>query len=303
MTTTVLTIGEALPAMQALASRLWSTESRHHPGQLAWSAAYALPEELDHGPVLLVGGPGGDPGEPVAWGWAESDDWLELCVDPAHPHAADVARTVVEWFLDRAPAGQVSTMVLETEGHLLAALEAAGFTVADQPWFIHHTLDLATLRPVPEVGGYAFRHITPDEHAERAAVHRAAWSATSKVSTGAYDRLAATPPYRHDLDWVAVRTEGDGPGEPGEMVASVLVWLDPATGVALVEPVGCVEEHGGRGLAGAVSLAALTAARDAGATTGLVCPRGDDGYPVPQRIYRRIGFEPGPRTLTLTRTA
>lgn len=299
MTSTVLPIAEALPAMQALASRLWSTGSRHHPGQLAWSAAYALPEELDHGPVLL----GGDPGEPVAWGWAESDDWLELCVDPAR---ADIATTVIEWFLDRAPAGQVSTMVLESEHHLLGPLQAAGFAVADLPWFTHHTLDLATLRPVPEVEGYAFRHVTPDEHAQRAAVHRAAWSATSKVSTGAYERLAATPPYRHDLDWVAVRTDGDGDGagagERGEMVASVLVWLDPATGVALVEPVGCVEEHGGRGLAGAVSLAALTAARDAGATTGLVCPRGDDGYPVPQRIYQRIGFEPGPRTLTLTRT-
>jgi predicted GNAT family acetyltransferase len=87
----------------------------------------------------------------------------------------------------------------------------------------------------------------------------------------------------------------------GEMVASACLWLDPATGVALIEPVGCAPEHRGRGLAGAVSLAALHAARDLGATTGLVCPRGDDDYPVPGRVYRRIGFRPGPRTLTLTR--
>jgi hypothetical protein len=39
-----------------------------------------------------------------------------------------------------------------------------------------------------------------------------------------------------------------------------------------------------------------TAARDLGATEGLVCPRGDDDYPVPGRLYRRIGFEPGART-------
>ena len=87
------------------------------------------------------------------------------------------------------------------------------------------------------------------------------------------------------------------------MIASVCVWLDTVTGVALVEPVGCVPEHRGRGLAGAVSAAALGAARDAGATTGMVCPRGDDGYPVPMRVYQRLGFEPGPRTITLVRPA
>lgn len=284
---TELPIAEALPAMQALASRLWSPESRHHPGQLAWSAAYALPEELSHGPVLL---------DEQAWAWAESDDWLELCVDPAYADGAPaLAARLIAWFLDRAPAGPVSTMVLETEEHLLEPLRAAGFEVADYPWFTHHTLDLASMRPVPEVAGYSFRHVTPDEHAERAAVHRAAWDVTSKVSTGAYERLASTPPYRHETDWVAVDDES------GAMVASCCVWLDDATGVALVEPVGCVPEHRGRGLAGAVSLAALTAARDLGGTTGLVCPRGDDDYPGPMRIYRGIGFEPGPRTLTLTR--
>jgi len=103
------------------------------------------------------------------------------------------------------------------------------------------------------------------------------------------------PYYRHDLDWVAVDAAG-------EMVTSVCLWLDPATGVALVEPVGCAPEHRGRGLAGAVSLAALRAAYDIGATTGLVCPRGDDDYPVPGRVYRAIGFEPGPRTVTLARS-
>lgn len=278
-----LSVAEALPAMQDLASRLWSPASRHHPGQLAWSAAYALPAELDHGPVLLDG--------EVGWAWAEADDWLELCVDPSY---ADRAAGLVAWFLDRAPAGPVSTMVLETEEHLLGPLRAAGFEVVDAPWFTHHFLDLSVIGPVPVVEGYAFRHVEPGEWAARSAVHRAAWSPTSKVSEAAYARLAATPPYRHDLDWVGVDASG-------EMVASCLVWLDPRTGVALVEPVGCVDEHQGRGLAGAVSLAALTAARDVGARTGLVCPRGDEDYPGPQRIYRRIGFRPGARTLTLTR--
>ena len=117
---------------------------------------------------------------------------------------------------------------------------------------------------------------------------------TSKVSGAAYRRLMATPPYRAVLDWVAVTPDD-------EMVASCCVWLDDAAGVALVEPVGCHPEHRRRGLASAVSLAALHAARDVGGTTGLVRPRGDDDYPEPGRVYRGIGFVSGPRTRTWVR--
>jgi predicted N-acetyltransferase YhbS len=280
-------IDEALPEMQALASRLWSPASRHHPGQLAWSARFALPEVLDHGPVAVVHGPDGL----AAWAWAESADWFELCVQPDR---GELVGELVQWACERRGPGELSTMVLETEEHLLVGLTAAGFTVVDRPWFTHHSLDLALLPSAAVPEGYALRHVAADEHEARSAVHRAAWSATSQVSAGAYRRLMGTPPYRPELDWVVV----DG---GGTMVASCLVWLDPGTGVALVEPVGCVPEHRGQGLAGAVSIAALVAAREAGAHTGLVCPRGDDDYPVPARIYRRIGFEPGPRTVTLAR--
>ena len=284
---TECSVAEALPQMQALTSRIWSRESRHHPGQLAWSYAYGLPEDLGHGPVALLR----RYGAVVAWAWAESDDWLEICVDPSALDAGDAA---VAWFLERAGERAVRTMVLDAEEHVIAMLDRAGFVVdADLPWFTHHFLELAA---TPELGveGYTLRHVEPHEAAARAACHRDAWSATSKVSTAAYERLMRTPPYRHDLDWVAVA--GDG-----RMVASVCVWLDATTGVALVEPVGCVPEHRGQGLAGAVSAAALRAARAAGATTGMVCPRGDDGYPVPLQVYQRIGFQPGPRTVTFVR--
>jgi GNAT superfamily N-acetyltransferase len=280
-------VEQALPEMQRLASGIWSRGSRHHPGQLSWSVYYA--EDLGLGPVELarVGG------DLVGWAWAESDSWLELCVDPAH---AGVARELIAWFLDRAPGDHLSAMVLETEEHLLSPLTEMGFVAADQPWFTHHFLDLAEPPPVPAVDGYWFRHVRPDEADERSACHRAAWSDSgpSRVTAAAYRRLMAAPGYRHDLDWVAV-------GADGEMVACVGLWLDPATGVVLVEPVGCAPDHRGRGLAGAVSLAALRRARELGAKTALVCPRGDDDYPVPGRIYRSIGFRPGPRTITLTK--
>ena len=100
-----------------------------------------------------------------------------------------------------------------------------------------------------------------------------------------------TSPYRPETDHVVTTDDG-------EWVASCCVWLDDATGVALVEPVGCVEDHQRRGLATSASVSALTAARDLGAMTGLVCPRGDDDHPVPARLYRGIGFVPGARTRT-----
>jgi predicted N-acetyltransferase YhbS len=290
---TELPITDALAAMQSLATRTWTPESRHHPGQLAWSYAYGEPEELGHGPAALLT----RDDEVVAWAWAESDDWVELCVDPAAPDSGDAA---IAWFLGRAGEGAVRTMALDTEEHVIAALDRAGFLPEDQmPWFTHHLLDLADLGEVPEISGYSFRHVEPDEAEARAACHRVAWATpggTSKVTTAAYERLMATPPYRHDLDWVAVDATG-------EMVASVCLWLDPTTGVALVEPVGCAPDHRGRGLAGAVSVVALVAAREAGGRLGLVCPRGDEGYPVPQRVYQRIGFVAGPRTVTFVRPA
>ena len=70
-------IAEALPAMQALASHLWTPETRHHPGQLAWSYAYGLPDVLDHGPAAVQPRRGGG-----RVGWAESDDWMELVSTP-----------------------------------------------------------------------------------------------------------------------------------------------------------------------------------------------------------------------------
>ncbi|KRE94081.1 hypothetical protein ASG76_11835 [Nocardioides sp. Soil774] len=276
MTPERLDVEDALPRMQALSSRLWTPEARHHPGQLAWSAAYGEPDVLDLGPVFAADD---------AWAWLESRDWLEVCgTDPASVEA------VVAAALEEAD-DEVHASTLETETAVVQVLGAAGFGEVELPWFTHHLLDLADLPPVSLPEAYAVRAVAPGEHEERAAVHRAAWSATSRVTGTAYRRLMATPPYRPGTDHVVIAPDG-------AWVASCCVWLDEETGVALVEPVGCVEEHRRLGLATAASVSALTAARELGATQGLVCPRGDDDYPAPARLYQGIGFRPGARTRT-----
>ena len=222
MTGEAVDIDRALPEMRAVASRLTPT-SWQHPGQITWSARYALPEDLDHGPVWVFR----DGALPVGWAWVESPDWMEWCVDPDH---AGVAERAVSWFLETTTS-TVRAMTLDTEPHLVAALAAAGFLEEPGPWFSQHTMDLANLAPVPDVPGYALRAVRPGEHDARAACHRRSWADTSKVSGAAYRRLMATRPYRAALDWVAVTTDD-------EMVASCCVWLDDASGVALVEPVG-----------------------------------------------------------------
>ncbi|WP_231372243.1 GNAT family N-acetyltransferase [Terracoccus sp. 273MFTsu3.1] len=282
-----------LRAMQGHASRLWTPDSRFHPGQLAWSRYYRPvdPMGLDDGEAIAFWTDGG---EVVGFGWAEAPDWLELQVDPARP---DVAEAVVDWFEEVSDARTQAALVMEGDV-AEQALAAAGFEPrTDEPFFTHHVLDLADLPPVPDVPGYTFRHVERHEARTRAAVHAASWSdvGPSKVDERAYEQLMAAWPYRHDLDWVAVDADDT-------MVASALVWLDPAHAAGLVEPVGCVPEHRGRGLAGAVTLAALHRAAEVGASVAQVSPRGDDDYPGPQRLYRALGFRPRARTVTWTRS-
>jgi predicted N-acetyltransferase YhbS len=166
--------------------------------------------------------------------------------------------------------------------------------------------------PAPRLpAGFRVRPVGPDEIAARAAVHRAAWrpqrigrlmvppvdlgAGESGMTASRYAAIAATWPYRPDLDLVVEAPDGT-------LVASALGWLDEANRAGLLEPVGVDPGHARRGLGAAVSLACLHALREAGATRAKVCPRGDDAYPVPRLLYHHIGFRDGPRTATFTRS-
>ena len=283
-----------LRAMQQMCSRLWAPTSRFHPGQLAWNR-YDRPvaaDRVDEGEAISLWRNGSDV---VGFGWAEAPDWLELQVDPAHPEVAD---EIVEWFEEWSDAESQSALVMKGDV-AESALAAAGFEPHPDAWhFTHHLLDLRALPAVPVVEGYAFRPVSgADEAGARAACHAASWSdvGPSAVTGQSYAALMAAWPYRPDLDWVAVDARGD-------LVASCLVWLDPATGVGLVEPVGCVPEHRGRGLAGAVTLASLARLREVGGAVAQVSPRGDDDYPGPRRLYESLGFRPAARTVTWRRS-
>lgn len=108
------------------------------------------------------------------------------------------------------------------------------------------------------------------------------------MSTRMYEWLMETPYYDTALDWVAV-TSGTG-----DMAASCTAWR--CGDVALVEPIGCATVHRRRGLGGGVTLSALAAAREQGASIGIVRPRGDPGYPSRSAFTGRSGFTDRART-------
>ncbi len=284
---------DGLREMQELTQRVWSPASRLHIGDVAWErSANAGRADGWRTAVWRAGGAGDDAGQVVAWGWLAQPGHLLMSVDPARP---ELAETVVDWFRNTAEGPELAAGVLETEQHLLDALESAGFRQDDAaPYYTHHWISLDALDKPVVPDGLTLRHVGADEVGKRAAVHRAAWSdlAPSKMTEEAMGEVMSAWPYRSELDWVVEN-------EAGEFVASALIWLDEQHQVGLVEPVGVATAYRRRGLGQAVNLAALHALREAGGTRAVVCPRGDDGYPKARALYQSIGFRPGSRTLHL----
>lgn len=78
-----------------------------------------------------------------------------------------------------------------------------------------------------------------------------------------YRRLQRAPLYRRDLDLVAVHRDG-------AIAGFVTAWFDDVTREALLEPVGVVPAHRGRGVARALLHSALERSAEVGATRAVV---------------------------------
>lgn len=163
------------------------------------------------------------------------------------------------------------------------------------PDFAYHSRSLTGLPEAVTPDGFTTRSLRGSGESDsdgdldrRVAVHRAAWNST-RVTPDSYRAVMSAWPYRPELDWIVQAPDG-------RFAANCLVWYDDMHRVGLVEPVGTHPDFRRRGLSRAVCLAALHAVRRAGATVAVVYPRGDAGYPVPQRLYRSLGFRPYDRT-------
>ena len=297
-----------LVAMQRAVQRTWTPKQRWHVGDLAWGR-YAVPaaQESMWRTSLWI-----DNADAVmAWGWIELPDHLDWHVDPAHP---ELASDVLAWFEAVATGADRTVTVLDTEQHLVAALERAEYQpVSGAPFFQHCLIDLDESLAAAQVpAGYRLRTVREDEAEARAAAHRAAsrparigtlfvppvdlGEAESGMTNESYQAVMNAWPYRRDLDQVVEAPDGT-------LAAFALGWLDEVNRVGELEPVGTDPRHVRRGLGSAASLACLHALRTAGAIRAVVYPRGDSAYPVPSQLYFGLGFRPVARTVTYGHSA
>ncbi|GAB3137816.1 hypothetical protein GCM10027290_04250 [Micromonospora sonneratiae] len=284
-----------LAARLACVGRTWTPQQRLHVGNVAWADAHG-----DGSPVPDVTLAWGDPlvGFADTWlsGTAEQPATASLHMSPQST-PAQMADAINE-LLHATP--RVTVEVSRQHTGLVDALTAHGFRESHGPWYAQLWRDLTDLsdlaaHPVPD--GYSIRPVRADEFVARVEVHRRCWDpvrikrmlnlpvtgdeAGSSYSVDKHRAVTATPVYRGDLDMVAVAADGS-------LSAFGLGWLDAESGSVLFEPVGTAPDHTERGLARALCAEILRAARDLGATQAVVGPRGDDGYPVPRRLYEGL---------------
>lgn len=292
------------------AARTWTTAQRTHPGDVGWSAAQ---HDLDPSRRARVWTDSDS--EVLAWALVEDVTdgtvYADVHIDPRHLQGADDLRAEVVDFAC-AHAGTTLVPVLDRERGLLEACVERGGMEQEGPWFTHLLTDFTDLAPrrlrplLPD--GYRIRPVRDDEVVARVEVHRRAWSpdrilrlvgveptgneGESAFNVEAYERVRGTALYRTSLDLVVEAPDG-------RLAASALGWYDEVSGSGLIEPVGTDPAFAARGLGRAACAELLREMARLGARVALVCPRGDDQYPVPARLYRSLGMRPVARTKTL----
>lgn len=214
---------------------------------------------------------------------ADAVDWASAGARAAaSPGAADVPDQLAVWAVD-ADTG------------LVRVLEHLGFAAAQQPGLTHWYRHLVDAPPLPDPAlpsGYRLRTVRwPDDIADRVDVHRAAF-APSKMTVEKYERLANMPHYAPARDVVVEAPDGS-------LAAFAIAWLDPIGGIGELEPVGTHPAHRRRGLARAVTLAALAMLRAVGAQDVLVFSRPTNG--ASEALYAAVGFEAITASRTWTR--
>jgi ribosomal protein S18 acetylase RimI-like enzyme len=262
-------------AVQSAALRREPRRTAPTAGDLTWWLHQHPPDDATPKRVAVFEA-GGDI---VAWAVLWLPDTLTYGVHPGRPEAHDA---VLDWFEASAEGdGPIDVAALAGDPAIRAALEARGYRIAEDEGFLHHmAIELAEPPVAPELPeGYRLAQVDDSTLVSRVDAHRSAFH-PSRVTVESYRTVRRTPPYRADLDVVAL-----APG--GTVAAYALGWLDPETAVGELEPVGTHAEHRRLGLARAVCLETVRRLRALGAELGLVYSV--DGQPSTP-LYESVGF-------------
>jgi GNAT superfamily N-acetyltransferase len=282
-------------AMQRLASRFWPFGL--HPGGLGWAAAGGQLAD----PIVL------DAGSAPA-GWAGIDfhhggggGELHVQADPDRP---EVTKALLDWGVAEG-GDELTIAVANGDDFLAAAVADAGFFPAPDGGPLVGPLRAmfhpAVVRTPDLPPGYWVRSVRDVELEARVECHREAWrpatmplspevlatiplDATSRFTMDFYERVRGTWLYDQSLDLVVEAPDGS-------LAACCIVWWDPATGVAEIEPLGVVPTHRRLGLAGALCAEAEARVAARGGQTVYINSSPDPAYPAPNATYKAVGFE------------
>lgn len=258
---------EIVAAMQQLAAeqrRLLGPRAPWHVGDIAWGLRQHEGREHEWTIRLWVAD-----GRTVAWSWLKGDV-LEHDVLPEHVHLLDE-------ILDE-PAARVASAFTDDQERREALARHGFIQPGESLVFMARELKRRQ-EPPPLPDGFRYRTITPDDLAERVALHREVW-APSRVTESSYAQVQAQWPYRRSLDCVV-----EAPG--GRFAASCLCWPDDEHGVGELEPVGVRPQFRRRGLGAAVCAYALDRLHQEGGRQAIVYCASEPAC----ALYQVVGFQ------------
>jgi GNAT superfamily N-acetyltransferase len=206
-----------------------------------------------------------------------------------HPDHPELLEDVLDWFETVARPSESSLRLhvrgADTDGE--DRIRSRGFVLDESAPFMRLNIrDLDEIEEPQLPPGYRLRTLSDygGDIGARVAVHQAAWAEFgTRVTLDTYPLVMRTWPYRSDLDFIVEAADG-------RPVAFALGWYDEQNKVGEFEPVGTDPSARRLGLARAVNVFGLHRFRDAGATRAIVACRGDEGHPLPRRLYESVGF-------------
>jgi ribosomal protein S18 acetylase RimI-like enzyme len=275
-----MTIERETPAvggLELVAARLaeWQVDDgpvQLHPGDLGWFWRFGV--ERTAGAVRTWA----RDGEILAIGMLDEPDLLRLAIAPGAHDDEELARRIVADAVDPEEGVLIAGKVyLEApmESRVRDLLFLEGWD-ADDPW---QPLERDLADPVEDCG-LAIEVVTAETAAERTAIQRASFDG-STFTDERWHAMADGTPYARARCLIGRDPRGDA-------VGAVTVWSAGKGRPGLIEPLGVVRDHRGRGYGQAMTLAAAAALQELGASRAQVLtPCFNEGAVA---TYRSAGF-------------
>jgi ribosomal protein S18 acetylase RimI-like enzyme len=258
---------------------------RIHPGDLDWwvVGAFGAAQPLEERVRLWFDAAAESERAPAAlraFAWVSHLGQIDFEIASDEPAEVDaLVGEIVGWAEQR---GMLKAWSSVTEP-AAASLATRGFQRTTDAAFLYLTGDISitdSWSPAALPAGLSFRAMTDELVEARVICSRAAFP-TSTMTPERYRQTFGANLYRRELDLLVVDQEG-------RVVAFALGWLDPASGVVELEPVGVHPEFHRQGLGREICRATLRRARELGATRAVIGAESDN--PASVGLYQSLGL-------------